>query len=183
MEAMVEFGPISLLAVGFPDIRNLKGELLKEIFKLSDANIIRIVGLSAIVKDGKGKVTSAQLTEFSDDERIKLGAGIGALIGLGAAGEKGAVAGADAGAERVYNKGEEFGLNPDQIRGIARDMPMGTAAGLLLIEHLWAKEFKEIGRKLHGSVLANAFITPESLVALGTKLADGARAAEMAKVN
>jgi uncharacterized membrane protein len=179
---MVEFGPISLLAVGFPDIRNLKGELIAEIFRLSDENIIRIVGLSAIVKDEKGKVIPFQLTEFSEDERIQLGAAIGALIGFGAAGGKGAEAGADAVAERIYNKGGEFGLNQDQIRRIARDMPKGTAVGLLLIEHLWAKEFKEIGRKLHGTVLANAFITPEALVALGAKLAEGARAAEKVKI-
>jgi len=32
----------------------------------------------------KGKMASVQLTELSDDDRIKLGAGIGALIGYGA---------------------------------------------------------------------------------------------------
>jgi uncharacterized membrane protein len=179
---MVEFGPISLLAVGFPDVRKMKGELLAEIFRLSDENIIRIVGLSVIVKDEKGKVQPFQLTEFSEDERIQLGAAIGALIGLGAAGEKGAAAGADAVAERIYNKGGEFGLNPGQIKRIAKDMPRGTAVGLLLIEHLWAKEFKEIGRKLKGTVLANAFITPEALVALGAQLAKGAKVAEKVKI-
>ena len=179
---MVEFGPISLLAVGFPDVRKMKGELLAEIFRLSDENIIRIVGLSVIVKDEKGKVKPFQLTEFSDNERIQLGAAIGALIGLGAAGEEGAAYGADRGAERVYNKGEEFGLNSDQIKGIAKNMPKGTAVGFLLIEHLWAKEFKDIGRKLNGVVLANAFIIPEALVALGKQLADGAKAAEKVKV-
>ena len=175
---MVEFAPISLLAVGFPDVRKMKGELLKEIFRLSDENIIRIVGLSVIVKDEKGKVQPFHLTEFSEAERIQLGAAIGALIGFGAAGEEGAVAGADAVAERIYNKGGEFGLNPDQIKRIAKDMRKGTAAALMLIEHLWAKEFKEIGRKMDGVVLANTFITPEALVALGAKLAEGAKAAK-----
>jgi uncharacterized membrane protein len=160
----------------------MKGELLAEIFRLSDENIIRVVGLSVIVKDEKGKVQPFQLTEFSEDERIQLGAAIGALIGLGAAGGKGAAAGADAVAERIYNKGGEFGLNPGQIKRIAKDMPRGTAVGLLLIEHLWAKEFKEIGRKLKGTVLVNSFITPKALVALGAQLAKGARAAEKIKI-
>lgn len=177
---MVEFGPISLLAVGFPDVSELKGELLKEIFRLSEAKIIRVVGLSAIVKDEKGKVSAAQITGLSDEERIKLGAGIGALIGLGAAGEEGFMAGLEAGAEAVA--GKEFGLSPKQIKGIARDMPKGTAVGILLLEHLWAKKFKEIGRKQHGVVLANGFITPESLVMMGALLAEGARAAEKVKI-
>ncbi len=178
---MVVFGPISLLAVGFPDVRKMKGELLAEILRLSDENIIRIVGLSVIVKDEKGKVTPFQLTEFSEEERMMLGGGIGALIGLGAAGKEGAKAGMKAGVEIVAAKEDEFGLTGAQIKGIAKNMPKGTAAAIMLIEHLWAKEFKEIGRRLGGVVLANAFITPEVLVAIGAELKEGARAAEKVK--
>jgi hypothetical protein len=45
-----------------------------------------------------------KLPNPSDEERIKLGAAVGALIGLGAAGTEGAKAGAQAGAERVAQK-------------------------------------------------------------------------------
>jgi uncharacterized membrane protein len=177
---MVVYGPIQLLALGFPETDKLKGELLKEIFRLSDGGMIRVIGLLAIVKDKQGQVASAQMTEFSDQERQKLGAAIGALIGLGAAGKEGAMAGAEAGAKAVASK--EFGLTPEQIKVIARDMPNDTAAGLLLIEHLWAKKFKEIARKQHGVVLANGFIMPEAFIALGAELAEGAEAAEKVKL-
>jgi len=176
---MVEFGPIQLIAIGFPEVKYLKGELLKEIFSLSEKKIIRVVGLLAIVKDEKGKIASVQITELSDEDRIKLGAGIGALIGYGAAGEKGAEAGANAGAEAMYYK--EFGLSKEQISKIAKDMPKETAAGFLLVEHLWAKKFKEIAMKQHGVLLANGFITMDSLVALGANLAEGAKAAAKLK--
>ena len=176
---MVEFGPIQLIAIGFPEVENLKGELLKEIFRLSEKKIIRVVGLLAIVKDEKGKIASVQVTELSDDDRIKLGAGIGALIGYGAAGIEGAKAGANAGAEAMYYK--EFGLSPTQVKEIAKGIPNNTAAGLLLIEHLWAKKFKEIALKQHGVLLANGFITLDSLVAMGAHLAEGAKAAEKVK--
>lgn len=179
-EKMVEFGPIQLIAIGFPEVDNLKGELIKEIFRLSDAKILRIVGLLAIVKNEKGKIASVQITELSDDDRIKLGAGIGALIGFGAGGAKGAIAGATAGAEAMYHK--EFGLSKKQVEDIAKDMPNGTAAGLLLIEHLWAKKFKEIALKQQGVLLANGFITMDSLVAVGAHLADGAKAAKKVKI-
>jgi uncharacterized membrane protein len=177
---VAEFGPISLLAIGFPEIKNLDGALIKELLKLSDAYIIKIIGLMAISKDGKGKVKSVQLTEFSDEERVRLGAAIGALIGFGAAGKEGAEAGANAGAEAAYYK--EFGLSKEQIKGIATKMPNGTAAGFLLIEHLWAKTFKELAMEKHGVVLANGFISPASLVALGAELAEGAKAAEKVKL-
>jgi uncharacterized membrane protein len=177
---MVEFGPIQLIAMGFPELDNLNGELLREIFRLSEHKIIRVVGLLAIVKDEKGKIASVQITELSDEDRIKLGAGIGALIGYGAAGEKGAIAGANAGAEAMYYK--EFGLSQQQVKEIAKDIPNGTAAGLLLIEHLWAKKFKEIAMKQHAVLLANGFITLDSLVAMGAHLAEGAKAAEKVKL-
>jgi hypothetical protein len=76
---------------------------------MSEKKIIRVVELLAIVKDEKGKIVSVQLTELSDEDRIKLGAGIGALIGLGPAGEEGAEALSNAAAEADYYK--EFGLS------------------------------------------------------------------------
>jgi uncharacterized membrane protein len=177
---MVEFGPIQLLVLGFPDAEKLHGDMLREIFDLSEAKIIRVIGLTAIVKDKKGNITAAKLTGLSDEDRIKLGAGVGALIGLGAGGEEGAMAGAKAGAERAA-KGE-FGLSKDDIMRIAHDIPNGTAAGILLIEHLWAKRLKEISMKQDGVVLAEGFIRPVALVALGAELASGAKTAEMVKI-
>jgi uncharacterized membrane protein len=176
---MVEFGPISMIALGFPDANQLKGELLKEISNLSKNGVVRVIGLTAIVKDANGNIQAAKITELSDEERIKLGAAVGALIGLGAAGMEGAKAGAQAGAERVAQK--EFGLNKERIMRVAQDMPKGTAAGLLLVEHLWAKKFKEIALKQNGVVLAQGLIEPSALVALGSELAEGAKAAEKIK--
>ncbi len=173
---MVEFGPIQIVALGFPNLDKLKGDMLKEIFRISEAGIIRVVGLSAIVKDEKGNIEAAQITELSDEDRTKLGAAVGALIGYGAAGMKGAVAGARAGVERVTQ-----GLSRERIMEIAQEVPKGTAAGLLLIEHLWAKNLKEMARNQDGVLLAQGFIEPSALVALGEELAEGAEAAEDVK--
>jgi uncharacterized membrane protein len=177
---LVEFGPIHMVVLGFPDINKLKGEVLKEIFKLSQAGIIRVIGLLAIVKDAKGNIESVQITELSDEDRIKLGAGIGALIGLGAAGKKGAMAGAEAGAMTVAQK--DFGLSQEEIMAMAKEIPKGTAAGILLFEHLWAKKLKELVLKQNGLVLAQGVIEPIALVALGAELAEGAQAAEKIKI-
>ncbi len=177
---MAEFGPIQLIAIGFPDLDKLRGALLKEILRLSEAGIIRVVGLEAIVKHANGEIKSAHFTELPEEERIKLGAGVGALLGLGAAGKEGALAGAQAGAEAVAQRAaqREFGFSKTEIKEIADDMPNDTAAGFLLVEHLWAKRFKEIARAQDGVLLANGFITPEALVTIGALLAEGAEAAE-----
>ena len=83
--------------------------------------------------------------------------------------------GAGAVAEKVAKN--EFGLSKEQVRNIAMDIPPNTAVGLMLIEHLWAKKFKEIGLATGGQVLANAFISPDALVDFGAQLAEGAKAA------
>lgn len=86
---MVVFGPISMIAIAFPDVETLKGELAGEIRRLSQDGIIRVIGMLAVVKDRKGDYAGVQATELSDEDRIKLGAGIGALIGYGAGGMPG----------------------------------------------------------------------------------------------
>ncbi len=172
---MVEFGPVQMVAIGFPDPQKLKGDLLKELLAMSGKKFIRLIGLLGVVKDANGVIESVQITELSDADRKRLGAVAGALIGLGAARGKGAAAGTKAGAKAMS---KEFGLNQKQIREIAKNVPNGSAAGFLLIEHLWAKKLKEIALEQDGVVLANGFITPDSLIALGSELAEGIKAAE-----
>lgn len=178
---MVEFGPIHLVAIGFPDPRRLQGAMLTEMFRLSEAGIIRMVGLLGIVKDENGTVGSVQTTELSDQDRIKLAAGVGALIGFGMDGEKGALTGAETGAQWAAQK--EFGLGQDQVREIAEGVPRGSAAAFVLIEHLWAKRLKELALDQDGVLLANGFINPLALAGLGAALAEGARVAEQARLH
>ncbi len=52
----------------------------------------------------------------------------------------------------------------------------------MLIEHLWAKKFKELVIKQNGMVLVQGFIEPRALIALGAELAEGAKEAEKVKV-
>ena len=139
-----------------------------------------MIGLLAVMKDQKGDYGGIQMTEFSEEDRMKLAAGIGALIGYGAGGMQGAEAGARAGAGLVAQKVEkhDFGLSKEQVKQIADSVPPGTAVGFLLLEHLWAKRFKEIAMNQEGILLANAFISPQALVGLGAQLAEGAQVAE-----
>jgi uncharacterized membrane protein len=169
-----------MIAIAFPDVNKLQGELAKEIRRLSQAGIIRVIGMLAVMKDERGDYAGIQLTELSEEDRMKLGAGIGALIGYGAGGREGAEAGAMAGATAVAEKIErhDFGLSTEQVKQIADSVPPGTAVSFMLLEHLWAKRFKEIAMNQEGILLANAFISPVALVGLGAQLAEGARVAE-----
>ncbi len=173
---MAEFGPIELIAIGFPDPRKLQGAILAELFRLREAGLIRVIGLLAIVKDPNGTIGSTQLTDLPDEERVKLAGAVGALIGYGEAGEAGAKAGGEASAAFAAQK--EFGLSQEQIQEIAASIPRGSAAGFVLLEHLWAKRLRELAQEQDGVMLANGFVSPQALIGMGRELAEGARIAE-----
>ena len=119
----MEIGPVQMLVVGFDDTQ-FKGEIIDELKRLKEADIIRIIDMLVIRKDDEGNVETLHQTDLTPDEAMEVGAIAGALIGLGAAGEEGAEAGALAGAAA----GEDGHLlEDDQVWYAADAIPNGTA--------------------------------------------------------
>lgn len=83
----------------------------------------------------------AHLSNLTDDEAVELGTKVGALIGLGIEGEEGMAAGARAGAEAAAEGIEP--LADSDAWDVLEDIPNGTAAALLLIEHHWAVPLRD----------------------------------------
>jgi hypothetical protein len=88
---------------------------------------------------------------------------VGALIGLGAAGEEGAEVGAVVGAEA----GVDGHLLPDDVWYVDDALQPGDAAAVALIEHRWAIPLRETIRAAGGFHLADAWVHPLDLVAVG----------------
>src|SRR5881392_863533 len=89
----MEFGPVQMLVVGF-EHGKFEGEILAELKRLREQDIIRLVDLLFVNKDDDGVIATVELSDLSQEESMEFGALAGALIGLGAAAEAGAVAGA-----------------------------------------------------------------------------------------
>ena len=87
------FGPIQLLVIGFEEGR-FQGEILPELQRLREADVIRIVDLLFLRCDDDGEVDIVELSDLGVSEQRELGAIAGALVGFGAAGEDGALLGA-----------------------------------------------------------------------------------------
>ena len=58
----------------------------------------------------------------------------------------------------------EFGLDQKQIRNIAQNIPKGTYAGFLLIEHPWAKKSKKIALKKNQMFFSVTFTLYQSQI-------------------
>ena len=79
------FGPLQIFAFAFPTTDKFEGRIAAELVKLSDAGVIRIVDALGVFVEGD-EVDILRVSDLSEAQREELGAEIGALIGLGAAG-------------------------------------------------------------------------------------------------
>jgi len=81
----MSIGPIQLIVLGFnhPDF---KGEVIEELEHLRDSDMVRVIDSLVVYKDAEGNVTTAHLSNLTQEEATELGSKVGALIGLGMAG-------------------------------------------------------------------------------------------------
>ena len=112
-------GPVQLIVLGF-DEPEFRGEILAELDRLKENDIVRVIDGLAVHKDAEGEVTVLKRTDLSDEEAAEFGATVGALIGLGIGGEEGAEAGAELGAERTA-EGVDVFHEEDALDVIERD--------------------------------------------------------------
>jgi uncharacterized membrane protein len=162
-EGAQEFGPVQILVVGF-EHGKFEGKALEELRRLREHDIVRLLDLLFVQKDEAGAVAEIEITDLAREEMAELGAIAGALLGFGAAGEEGAEAGALAGAGR----GTEGSLvDEDEVWYLADAIPPGTAAAVALLEHRWAIPLRDAILEAGGETLADSWIHPEDLIAVG----------------
>jgi uncharacterized membrane protein len=163
-------GPVQMLVVGFEG-PEFKGEILEELKRLKDEDIIRLIDLVVVRKDDEGNIETLHKSDLDQDEAMEFGAIAGALIGLGADGEEGMEAGALAGAEALED-GQVF--DDDQVWYAADAIPNGTAAGIALIEHRWAIPLRDAIVRAGGIPLIDEWIHATDLIAAGVKVEEAA---------
>ena len=167
-------GPVQLIVLGFrkPDFH---GEIIAELERLNESDMVRVIDTLAVYKDADGEVEAMHLSNLSTDEAIELGSKVGALIGLGFEGEPGLEAGAMAGAEAAADGVSVF--SNDEAWDVLAEIPNGSAAALLLIEHHWAVPLRDAVVRAGGFRIGDGFISPLDLIGIG--LVSAAEAAEM----
>jgi len=162
-----QIAPLQLIVLGFPEPK-FEGRILEELNKLRENKMIRIVDALAVEKDEDGEITSLKVRDMPRSEAVEYGAVIGYLIGIGSGDEKIAEETALAAAMHVDNE-YEYGMDPEELATIAEDIPEGGASLMLLIEHLWALPLKRAARDAGGILIAQDFLSPETLIGIGSK--------------
>ena len=157
------FGPVQLLVLSF-DGDQFDGSILRELESLGDRDIVRLVDLLFVRKDEQGELEAFQVSDLDVEQAEELGAVAGALIGLGAGGEEGAERGAVAGA--VAGSDGHL-IDENEAWYVADAIPEGSAAAIVLLEHRWAIGLREATEAARGELLAEEWIHPLDLVAIG----------------
>jgi uncharacterized membrane protein len=162
-------GPVQLLVVGFEG-GEFTGEILAELDRLRENDIVRLLDLALVRKDADGKVEKILRSDLSPEEAEAFGATVGALIGFGEAGEEGAEFGAVEGAAAL----EDGHVIDEEVWYVDDAIPNGTAAAVALLEHRWAIPLRDGIRRAGGFHLADAWIHPADLVGIGILAAEEA---------
>ena len=159
-------GPVQGFVIGFPRNDLFEGRIAEELARLSDIGQIRIIDAVFVMREGDD-VSVLSVSDLDDAQRAELRAAVGALVGLGVAGEDGALAGAALGASMGADDPTAAQVVAAELLG---QLPDGSAALVLAIEHLWAVPLRDAVRDAGGLVLAHRSLTMEDLIAFGMDL-------------
>jgi len=155
-------GPVQLLVISF-DKPDFSGEILEELRRLRENQVIRLIDALAVQKDLDGSLTALQWSDLSIEEAEGLGATVGALLGLGVgedAVEAGAIAGMQAGSDGHL-------IDESEMWDVADAIEPGNAAAIALIEHVWAVPLRAAIAKAGGVAVSDEWVHPLDLVEIG----------------
>jgi uncharacterized membrane protein len=165
-------GPVQLVVLGFPE-PNFHGQIIAELERLRESDTVYVVDALAVHKDADGDVEVMHLSNITDEEAVELGTKVGALIGLGIEGEEGIEAGALAGAAAAADGIEMY--SDEDAWDVLEEIPNGTAAALVLLEHRWAIPLRDAVISAGGFRISDGFISPLDLIGIGLLSAEEAK--------
>jgi hypothetical protein len=137
-------GPIEVLGVEFSGQARFEGAIADELARLEADGLVRILALLFVRKDAAtGELEALDLEADADGE-------VTDVLGAG-----------DSGAEPSVLLAT-LGLSRADIQEMAADLAPGAAAGLVLMEHLWARGLHDAIRATHGTPFLQGFVNREA---------------------
>jgi uncharacterized membrane protein len=132
---MVTLAPIELMVAVLHQQAD-SDSALKRLIELNQDGSIELLSAALLLKDDEGKVSLHAVRDLHEAEDALLGALSGGALGL-FGGIIGVVVGATAGAAAGYATGHvvDLGVSDEHLQALAQELPSGTSAVLVLIEH------------------------------------------------
>lgn len=128
-------GPIDYIIIGFNHTK-FTGEILTELSKSVEKGTIRVLAIAAVAKDTDGNISRLSFDDDGDEATL---------------------------AFSVSNNVKSDLIDQDDIDEVGDILEAGTSAGLLVIEHIWAKGLKEAIVNAGGKLIADGRIHADAV--------------------
>ena len=131
-------GPIDYIIVGFEG-NKFDGSILKALGDAIEKGTIGLIDLALVSRDENDTVSVINVSDLGDEYAVEF--------------------------VQQY-KSNESSVSEDDIQEVADLIEKNCSAGLLVVEHLWAKPFKEAIINANGVLLAEGRIHPDAALEL-----------------
>src|SRR3954447_11910727 len=153
---MGEIGPVQLISIGFDRDANFEGRVIEELAKLESERTIRVLDVLFVAHATDSEETVVLEHPGGGD----LGGIVGALLGVEFEGDAASPP-----------EDHAFGFSQAEIQEMAAGLGPGESAGIVLIEHVWARDLRKAFRDAGGRIIGEGFLTPETIRAVEPELA------------
>jgi hypothetical protein len=140
---MMTLGPLEYVVIGLKD-PHFTSELLPELNAIQEHGHILLRDLFFVNKAADGTVTIQEINELSEEEQQPYGDLLENLTGL---------------------------LTTQDIEHLAGEIPPGTLAVVVLLEHTWTLSLAEAVRRAGGVLFTGGMVAPEALTQVSAELA------------
>jgi hypothetical protein len=137
-------GPIQVLGVGFDGDARFEGAIGDELERLERDGLVHVVAVLFIHKDAA--TGELQALDLQAD----------------AAGEVTDLLGSNGGDQEPNVLLDALGLGLDDVQEMAHNLEPGASAGLLLMEHVWARGLHDAIRATHGTPFLQGYVAPQA---------------------
>ncbi len=153
-----QVGPVQIVVVGFDDLQ-FQGDILPELRRLRDLEIIRLVDMVILAKSERGDLVQVKASDLTQEESARLGDIAGALVGLDAGPDEEGASDAPA-SQGAQARGF---LGDERTWSVADVIPPGKMGVVALLEHRWAIPLRDAVTRAGGETLADAWVHPDDL--------------------
>ena len=154
-----QVGPIQIVVLGFEDLK-FEGDILPELQRLSDLDVIRLIDMVIVAKSDGGELVRVQAGSPSEKEEKRLGSIAELLVGLTSED----VDETDVGGPGGDGTDLRAFIGEHDTWSVVDVIPPGAMCVVALIEHRWAIPLRDSINKTGGRTLADAWIHPEDPV-------------------
>jgi hypothetical protein len=139
----MEIGPLEYVVLGLKDGR-FTSDILPELNAIQQNGLIRVVDLVFMGKDADGVVVVQEVSELGEEEQMAYADLVDNLAGL---------------------------LSTQDLERLAREIPAGSEAVVVLLEHAWTLALARVVRQAGGVLFTGGMVTPDALTLVSADLA------------